>query len=111
MAMHSVVAPQNVSAAQVSQGFSSQFQSTLLTGNKIIGRGGREGVSKGADSKNVDQTNFYKVRSHMNRGQMIAAVSNTLHVIVWSSEDKSGTNVRNHYVIRNIKGSLVVNCK
>ena len=110
MALYSVVAPQNVSAAQVSQGFSPQFQSTLLTGNKIIGSGGRVGVSKGADSKNVDQTNFYKVRSHMNRGQMIATVSNTLHVIVWSSEDRSWTNVRN-YVIRNIKGSLVVNCK
>ena len=81
-----------------------------LNVNKIIGSGGREGVSKGADSKGVDQTNFYKVRSHMNRGQMIAAVSNSLHVIVWSSEDKSWTNVRN-YVIRNIKGNLVVNSK
>lgn len=59
-----------------------------LNVNKIIGSGGREGVSKGADSKNMDQTNFYKVRSHMNRGQMIAAVSNSLHVIIWCSEDK-----------------------
>ena len=26
--------------------------------NKIIGSGGGDGVSKGADSKNMDQTNF-----------------------------------------------------
>ena len=73
MVLYSVVASENWSAAQVSQGFSPQFQSTLLTGrwgmlnemaltfecvNKIIGGGGGDGVSKGADSKNMDQTNF-----------------------------------------------------
>ena len=73
MALYSVVASVNWRAAQVSQGFSPQFQSTLLTGrggmlkgmaltfecvNKIIGSGGGDGVSKGADSKNMDQTNF-----------------------------------------------------
>ena len=75
MALYSVVASENWRAAQVSQGFSPQFQSTLLTGggggmlngmaltfecvNKIIiGSGGGYGVSKGADSKNMDQTNF-----------------------------------------------------
>ena len=77
MALYSVVASENWRAAQVSQGFSPQFQSTLLTGRGggggmlngmaltfewgkkiIIGRGGGDGVSKGADSKNMDQTNF-----------------------------------------------------
>ena len=77
MALYSVVASENWRAAQVSQGFSSQFQSTLLTGGGggggmlngmaltfecvkkiIIGSGGGYGVSKGADSKNMDQTNF-----------------------------------------------------
>ena len=76
MALYSVVASENWSASQVSQGFSPQFQSTLLTRggggggmlngmaltfecvNKIIGSGGGDGVSKGADSKNMDQTNF-----------------------------------------------------
>lgn len=73
MALYSVVASENWSAAQVSLGFSPRFQSTLLTGrgsmlngmalrfecvNKIIGSGGWDGVSKGADSKIMDQTNF-----------------------------------------------------
>ena len=75
MALYSVVASVNWRAAQVSRGFSPQFQSTLLTGggggmlngmaltfecvNKIIiGSGGGYRVSKGADSKNMDQTNF-----------------------------------------------------
>ena len=40
MALYSVVAPQNVSAAQVSQGFSPQFQNTLLTGSVCGGGGG-----------------------------------------------------------------------
>ena len=41
----------------------------------------------------------------MNRGQMIAAVSNSLHFIIGSSEDKCTELCNQKY------SSLVVNCK